>query len=140
MIVNWKKDSFVNEEEEFQLVATELTKSSDHKEWTRNFEKLKSAYRNGKFMKLSDAFWRRLENTDSFKVKTMKDIEKFITTNSGDSGARDIYEVIKEIVSGVCRAPIVMKKDSKYTLVAGNARLMAARLLGIRPDVIVMAI
>jgi hypothetical protein len=101
---------------------------------------LRAAYRNGKLQTLTDSKWRDLDNTDSWKTDTLEKIQKAIKSNARSSGKRSIENVLKEFLTGSVRAPIVLSFNNgkNMSLIAGNTRLMVARMLGIKPDVVVV--
>jgi len=138
-MTNWYKDAFNNEVGEFERVVNDLTadRESDD-EWEMMFDKLKKSYNNEPIKVLDDSVWAKLENTDSWSTTTINKVNKAIFDNSKGSGKRDIYDVISEILGNKTRCPIILKNKSGYTLIAGNTRLMACRLIGIRPKVIVV--
>ena len=138
-MTNWYKDAFNNEVREFERVVNDLTadRESDD-EWEMMFDKLKKSYNNEPIKVLNDSVWAKLENTDSWSTTTINKVNKAIFDNSKSSGKRDIYDVISEILGNKTRCPIILKNKSGYTLIAGNTRLMACRLIGIRPKVIVV--
>jgi hypothetical protein len=138
-MTNWYKDAFNNEVGEFERVVNDLTadRESDD-EWEMMFDKLKKSYNNEPIKVLNDSVWAKLENTDSWSTTTINKVNKAIFDNSKSSGKRDIYDVISEILGNKTRCPIILKNKSGYTLIAGNTRLMACRLIGIRPKVIVV--
>jgi len=138
-MTNWYKDAFNNEVGEFERVVNDLTadRESDD-EWEMMFDKLKKSYNNEPIKVLNDSVWAKLENTDSWSTTTINKVNKAIFDNSKGSGKRDIYDVISEILGNKTRCPIILKNKSGYTLIAGNTRLMACRLIGIRPKVIVV--
>jgi hypothetical protein len=138
-MTNWYKDAFNNEVLEFERVTNDLTadRESDD-EWKMMFNKLKKSYNNETIKVLNDRVWAKLENTDSWSTTTINKVNKAILDNSEGSGKRDIYGVISEILGDKTRCPIILKNKSGYTLIAGNTRLMACRLIGIRPKVIVV--
>ena len=139
-MTNWYKDAFNNEVGEFERVVNDLTadRESDD-EWEMMFDKLKKSYNNEPIKVLNDSVWAKLENTDSWSTTTINKVNKAIFDNSKEgSGKRDIYDVISEILGNKTRCPIILKNKSGYTLIAGNTRLMACRLIGIRPKVIVV--
>lgn len=146
-MLKWKKVKFSDEEGEFDRVVTDLT-SAHHKAkktkqedstWDAYYNNIKKSYATATIVSLSPPVWKSLENTDSNKVKTLMDVEKAIQANSKGSGTRSIVGVINEFISNTVRAPIVLEyKRGKYTLVAGNTRLMLCKALDISPDVVMI--
>lgn len=139
MSIKWMREDFSKEKDEFSRVAADFS-GNDRKALTENTRQLESLYRQGKLITLSASMWRRLDNTDSWNTKTIKDIERAIRRNSKGSGTRSIEKIIREYISGKVRAPIVLEFNGgkSYTLIAGNTRLMAARMLEIEPKVLLV--
>lgn len=91
------------------------------------------AARSAKMRALSESDWRRLERTDSYGVDSVSD-----ATHIAESYGRDVDSVIRGFAQGASiPAPVVLERpDGSITLVCGNARLMAARALGLSPQVL----
>jgi hypothetical protein len=136
-MLTWYKDAFNNEVGEFERVVDDLTanRKSDA-EWDMMFGKLKKSYSIASIKNLNDNIWSKIKNTDSWQATTINKVNKAISNNSKSSGNRDIYKVLKEVLGTRVRCPIVLDYASTYTLIAGNTRLMACRLIGITPKVI----
>ena len=139
MKINWQKVRFDDESDEFDRVTSELSKGKSDSHWDMTFNQLKSNYSKSKLELLSENIWRNLGNTDSYKTDTIKKINAAIRANSS-SGHRDIYKVLNEILTGKPRAPIILKfsQREKFTLIAGNTRLMGCKLIGIQPKVVII--
>lgn len=143
----WVKTPFSQERGEFLRVAEEFTPGVDHNNRklrradyqlavATNLEYLKKHYGDNPST-LSDAIWRRLENSDSYKTTTPDKVEEAVRINRLSSGNRDVSAIIDEYNTGRIRAPIIMVYDrDRYTLVAGNTRLMVARAGNIIPKVV----
>lgn len=121
-----------NELGEVERVAR-LYHSENPQEFIEKFI-LKSA--EGNLSALSDFDWNRLENTDS------RDIEKGDWVSVGElaeSHGRD-WKILKARMEsrGEIEAPIVYKNKDSLHLVSGNTRLMVAKALGVRPQVLVV--
>jgi hypothetical protein len=82
---------------------------------------------------LTDSDWARLENTDSYNTENLTQASK-----AASSYGRDIDSVMKGFQTGnSMKMPVVLERpDNTITLVGGNTRLMAARVLGIQPTVL----
>lgn len=77
--------------------------------------------------------WNKLENTDSNEIEFGDD--KTVMNLAREYG-RDIKSIINGMYSGArIPAPIILITDSGYYLVAGNTRLMAAKMLGVTPKI-----
>ena len=136
-MISWYKDTFNNEVGEFERVVDDLTanRKSDA-EWDMMFGKFKKIYNAATSKDLNDNIWSKIKNTDSWQTTTIDKVNKAISSNSKSSGNRDIYKVLKEVLGTRARCPIVLDYAGTYTLIAGNTRLMACRLIGITPKVI----
>ena len=84
---------------------------------------------------LLNEVWRRLDNTDSWATKTPDDVEMAIVRNRAP---RDVSKIIDEYNTGKVRAPIILKYGRQYTLIAGNTRLMVARVSNVIPKVVIV--
>ena len=136
-MTNWYKDRFDNEVGEFERLVDDLTANrKTDAEWDAMFNKLKKSYGKAPIKVLSDTVWAKIKNTDSWSTTTIDKLNKAISNNSASSGNRDIYKVLSEILGNKPRCPIILESKSGYTLIAGNTRLMACRLIGISPKVV----
>lgn len=122
--VSWVSPSLEEEEEELVRLADE--------EGLDMPSLLREAHR-AKLRALKDSDWQRLEGTDSYDVSSVNE-----ATHIAEGYGRDVDSVIQGMVQGAgIPAPIVLERtDGSLTLVSGNARLMAARALGLSPQVL----
>lgn len=138
-LIQWKKVPLDQEVEEFERTTDAFTPKNipGYKRiFKANLDYLKAAYKTAKPEPISMTVWRALENTDSYKVKTMDDVEKAIRLNGEP---RDAKAVQKEILSNETRAPIVLQHSGNhFYLIAGNTRLMVAKTLNVTPKVIIL--
>ena len=120
----WVKPSLTDEISELERV------SSDE---GIDLEALKMAFAASKPVILTDSDWARLENTDSYNTENLTQASK-----AASSYGRDIDSVMKGFQTGnSMKMPVVLERpDNTITLVGGNTRLMAARVLGIQPTVL----
>jgi len=134
MITKFLKVPYNSERGEFERVAKDFS-GGNQKAFLENKKSLEKKYSVSRLYELRDDLWKKLENTDSYLIENMNDIKKAVRKNSASSGNRNIENVFKEFINGSVRAPIILCYDSnkKYTLVAGNTRLMVARLMKIKP-------
>lgn len=140
-MILWRKVSFREEESEFDRLASDLAAGLDDEVWNFTFNYLKKLYSKSSLKELSESIWTKLQNTDSNSPNlSIEQALYSIKENSLSSGTRDFDKVMDEIRNGKPRAPIIAKINKKYTLVAGNTRLMACRVLKVRPKVILMEI
>lgn len=93
-----------------------------------------------KLVSLNDDVWENLENTDSGDIE-VDGWEKVRECSESQPQLRD-WELLRDrLQSGQATdAPIVMKFGDRYHLVAGNTRLMAAKALGVRPQILLFEI
>lgn len=138
MNITWKKVPYYDEKEEFRRTAKFF--SDDPKSFNDNSKALEKFYNVANLTKLTEQIWRKLENTDSWETDTILKIQKAINVNSSSSGSRSIENVLKEFFNGSVRAPIVLQYDENksYTLIAGNTRLMVARMLNTPVNVVLV--
>jgi hypothetical protein len=145
----WYKTSFSAEREEFVRVANDFTPKVDLRNrplgnvvvaenQRTNLNYLRDAYSDrSNPSALSDRIWKKLENSDSWKTVTPDMVEGAIRRNTLSSGPRNVGNIIDEFNTGRIRAPIIMVYGSdRYTLIAGNTRLMVARASGVTPKVV----
>ncbi len=91
----------------------------------------------GELVPLSDEIWAKLENTDSWSnvskgdLKKAEELSKYYKKNFSV-----ILNAIKD-GSGIL-APIIFKTGDRMHLMSGNTRLMIARGLKQRPEVIII--
>lgn len=134
MQINWKRVPYTDEKEEFERTAENFTE--DRAQLKTNTKLLQTNYKTAKLGALSDSDWKKMKNTDSYYTKTVEDIQKAIKKNGEP---RNITSVINEFTSGGVRAPIVIRlSDNTMYLVAGNTRLMIAKMLGITPKIVII--
>lgn len=134
-MITWKKDPFNNERSEFLRITTQYS-PPDKKQINENFILLQQLYNKASKVPLVDRDWRKLGNTDSFETDTMQEVYAALKRNNAP---RDVDRILRQYVSGSVSCPIVIKfGDGRLELVAGNTRLMLARVLKIRPKIILV--
>jgi hypothetical protein len=92
---NWIKPDLESEEDEI---------------WNTKISKriIELEFENGKLITLTDKIWSQLENTDSYEIKNIKDVEKLATKYK-----KDYKPLIKDIKNSVnIKAPIVILKPN----------------------------
>lgn len=100
-------------------------------------KELMGAFKKASPEELTDSIWSQLQNTDSYAIeKGAPDTASAIAKEYG----KDWEYAIQSIKSNSYDYPLIYNKDGKYTLVAGNTRLMAGRVLGVNPKVLVVYI
>ena len=125
----WFKATFKSESYEFMRVAMDIGPS----EKQAIFSMLENLYKKAPVLALQETVWQRLENTDSFFVKSEANARKILKAYS-----RDLDSILKELRSDRIRCPIILKNKLSYTLVAGNTRLMGCRLVSLTPKVVIL--
>jgi hypothetical protein len=138
MNISWVKDPFSSERVEFERVANDF--SEDPGSLKTNIMAIRKLYEKATLQTLTKNTWSSLENTDSWDTTTIAKIQSAIKQNAGSSGSRNIENVLKEFLIGSVRAPIILQYDEgkSYTLIAGNTRLMVARMLDIPVKVVII--
>lgn len=125
--VNWFKGPAEDELEEFQRCADELGLSADE---------LVAAYSRASLSVLDPADWARLENTDSWDIRS--DIELRTLCKVYEKDSDPIMHALTH--QGSLPAPIVLRYGDRLTLVAGNTRLMCCKLRRVTPNVVIITI
>lgn len=134
MQINWKRVAYNDEAEEFERTTEEFTTEAAN--YKSNLKLLQNGYRNAKLKSLSIYGWKKLQNSDSYSTTTIEDVQKAIKKNGEP---RNMLSIINEFLTGSVRAPIVIRLgDGSLYLVAGNTRLMVARMLEIMPKVVII--
>ena len=100
-------------------------------------EDLKYAFTAGSMVILSDDIWAKLENTDSYDIKSLKDAIRL-----AKKYGKTWEPTLAAIKAGkTIDPPMILNYDkSKYYLVGGNTRLMFYKALGITPKVLLATI
>jgi len=131
----WVKDPFISEQDEFERVAKDY--SGDSKElYQENFKDLKARYAGSSLFKLMDTDWRKMSNTDSWTTDTVNKMENAISRNNAP---RDVSRIFYQYASLKVSSPIALRLDNgELELIAGNTRLMGARVLGITPKIVII--
>lgn len=123
-MMEWTHPHLHDEIEEFSRTAEDLGIPE---------ESLISAYTMAEIRGLGDDVWSKLENSDSYGVKSEEDARVLAETYSRDIDS--IFEAIEK--DSQLPAPIVLLRSNHPPyLIAGNTRLMAARAKKINPDVL----
>jgi ParB-like chromosome segregation protein Spo0J len=129
--IKWVKPDYEDEEEEFELTASEI--GDDYEE---TLSSLINGYWNSTIEVLTDEEWSQMENTDSWGLETEEAIYNVIG-GYGRSNERILKHSLEPLRNGgVVETPIVVYSDGNPPyLVAGNTRLSACKVLGIVPTV-----
>ena len=129
--IKWVKPDYEDEEEEFELTASEI--GDDYEE---TLSSLINGYWNSTIEVLTDEEWSQMENTDSWGLETEEDIYNVIG-GYGRSNERILKHSLEPLRNGgVVETPIVLYMENYPPyLIAGNTRLSACKVLGITPMV-----
>lgn len=131
--IKWVKSSFADEKGEFERVAKDFSNAKDVK---KNTDYLKKAYKESNPVFLQDSVWKKMENTGSYDITT---IEKLQSQLKKDKVTRDITRILKQMIGEEVQCPIALQlADGSLTLIAGNTRLMVARMLEINPKICIV--
>lgn len=131
MNINWTRTSFSDEKEEFLRTAKFF---SNTKQKNENFKILETNYKTAKLLPLNDRDWSKMQNTDSWDTNTIEKIQKVVK-----KVPRSVEAVINEFFSGKVRTPIALRLgDGTLYLVAGNTRLMVAKMLEVKPKLMIV--
>ncbi len=121
---NWVKPSSFEEKGELKRVSSE--EDIDLDELIKSFE-------NGKVVNLTNNDWQHLENTDSYNIENIEDVENL--ANEYGKDWKSILNAFKN--NSKLPTPIILiRKDNTSTLIGGNTRLMIAKALKIQPKVL----
>jgi len=125
---SWRAPKYAEEEAELLRVVTELGVPMD---------RLREAFRAGDLVDLPLWMWCSLDNTDSNDTFTLAEAEARAKLYD-----RDLSRIIQGMSQrATLPAPIILAQGQKRPhLVAGNTRLMACRVLNIRPKVWLMTL
>jgi hypothetical protein len=93
------------------------------------YDTIYNSLASGKEVTLTDEIWSRLENTDSYDINSEKEAIELAQHYGKD------YQSIMSAES-LPPAIILQYSPNKFYLIAGNTRLMFARVKGINPQVI----
>ena len=129
--IKWVKPDYEDEEEEFELTASEI--GDDYEE---TLSSLINGYWNSTIEVLTDEEWSQMENTDSWGLETEEAIYNVIG-GYGRSNERILKHSLEPLRNGgVVETPIVLYMENYPPyLIAGNTRLSACKVLGITPMV-----
>ena len=131
----WVKDGFSGEQGEFERVVKEYSSEST-KAFQENLKELKAKYGTSYPTTLTDSDWKKMMNTDSWTTDTVQKMELAISANNEP---RDVGRIFYQYASLKVSSPIALRLgDGKLELIAGNTRLMGARVLGITPKIVII--
>jgi hypothetical protein len=141
-MITWKKDPFQSEYIAFKLAADNYAVNS--KDAGGKLNDIKLVYNKSNKISLMDTTWKRTSSTTSWGVKSMHDI----FNNLKRSGRKkNVARIIQQYIGngdvsdwmGEVSCPIICKHENgDHSLIAGNIRLSLAKLLNIKPQVIIV--
>lgn len=126
--LKWIKGEYLYEKGEFDRVSKHFGIKS---------KVMEKAYAISKPQKLTMNVWKNLDNTDSWTIRSLKDVQYFAALYD-----RNYDKILTEILEPphTIYCPIVLLRGGDYHLVAGNTRLMFCRALQIQPQVVIVEI
>jgi hypothetical protein len=124
--VQWTHPSLGDESNEFERTSEELD---------IDMNTLIDAYTKADLEGLGDDIWSKLQNSDSYKIKSEEEAKRI-----AKSYGKDISSIFKALDRGssIASPIILILPDGSPYLMAGNTRLMAARVRKISPKVLVL--
>lgn len=132
LTIKWFKAPFSEEIEEFQLLGRKINVP---------FEVLRTAYNEEHSPKLLvQSMWARLENTDSWRVKSYSHLASRLQAYQKPL-ASFAFLLDALLITRKCPLPVVVayidkQGNQKVMLFAGNTRLSICRIAKIQPRVI----
>jgi hypothetical protein len=134
-IIFWVKEQYENERKEFERAGRAVS-NKNNKIIQENITYLKDSYKKSNIVSLSDQAWQKMQNTDSWKTDTFT---KILNAFSNNNEKRDIGRILSQFEMGRIKCPIAYKRDDNVlVLIGGNTRLMLCRVLGIRPNIVII--
>ena len=96
----------------------------------------------GQLVRLSEEDWDRLENTDSHSDNILRgDWDAVAQCAEAQEVERDWRGIKARMQTGQpVHAPLIARRGDILHKVGGNTRLMVARALGVKPDVLIVDI
>lgn len=149
--VEFYKGNFRSEYNEIEQNGARWSIGDDPIEVAEGMRYLESVFNRASPELLPDNIWRRLDNTGSYNIKTFEDLFRNLQR---DGAKRDVSRIVKQFFNGErsgridrprgkVECPIILYAPSnpmstEYRLLGGNTRLTMARVLSIRPQVIIL--
>jgi len=123
-MTTWLRPSLEEEAEEVQRTALELGLEPD---------KILSAAKDASLEILPEGLWSKTQNTDSFSVSTLEEVIRLARGYN-----KDFASILRGMASAVPAPIVLLRKGEPPYLIAGNTRLMVARVLGRTPKVLMV--
>ena len=141
-MITWTKDSYQSEHTEFKRHADK--ESPDAKSAKENLQYLKLAYGKSNKVTLTNNVWKSMRNTGSCCAKKMDDLFKNLRR---DGVRRNVSRIVTQFIGNgdvsdwngrVSCAIVCEYADGARDLIAGNTRLTMAKILNIKPQVVIV--
>jgi len=136
---NYTKPDWDDEFGEIERTVEEiLYKDQPSKIQKAKAKEILSKFKRAKSVVLTDSIWDNLENTDSNSLK-IGDYKKSIALSKKYGRTIEwIFDAIKN--NKQIPMPQILSTNGRYILVGGNTRLMAFRVMGINPKVVLLTL
>ncbi len=132
---SWSVPNFMEESGEIDRTA-KIFANGDEDLYKKIIECFKNQMNSIKLVPLTNEIWNNLENTDSIDLK-LGDTDKAVEL--ANYYKREWQTKLETIKSGKpMPAPIIFEMNGRYHKVAGNTRLMLAKVLGKTPMVAII--
>lgn len=123
---NWDKPNWNDEDCELKRTSRDLR---------IDYSFLKTqCLNNGFITDLTDDLWRICDNTSSYKINTLHDVNDYLIRIERTRNLESIIKGFRD-KDKIPVPIIVIKPDSKPYLVGGNTRLMVCKALDIKPKI-----
>lgn len=119
----WVEPTFDEELDQFQHISEELGLP---------IENLRDAFNEGSLQYLRKPIIEKLNNSDLKKIESYSDVVNLIQKNQKkDPTYEPDWKSLQQAIKSKSKlpAPIIMKYNSEYYLIAGNIRLMLTKIL-----------
>lgn len=121
---------------EIERTVNSLYKNLSQKEEKQKSQLILKAFKKVKPQILSNKIWEKLENSDSPKLKTGDKKTAIALSKKYGRTIEWIFDAIKN--NKEIPMPQILFTQNRYILVGGNTRLMAFKVLGINPKVVLL--
>jgi hypothetical protein len=100
-------------------------------------ENLQENVKKSKLQKLSLSDWKNLEESLSYNLNA---VQEMVQSARNDDVHSDILESMEDMSKyGYAKAPVIaQREDGSVTLISGDEQLIAARALGVTPEVMLV--
>ena len=129
---NRRKKYLKSEMDEIERAAQDLNRNENINVSVKD---IYDAFDNASEITLTNDIWKKLENTESNKIK--KGDMKSVMDLAKKYNKQNPKELKSALISGDYKRPLIIKFGDRYHLVAGNTRLCTAAAIGIKPKVLI---